>query len=99
MKYRRDLDGKRHKVVVHNGIEGFEATVTLSCTGCTEFGDYMGNINGHPYDEKAGCHVGFGCEECGYTGKRRRVFWTPFAASIPYRNSDILEFCAPNNDH
>lgn len=46
---------------------------------CTEFGEYMGNINGHDYDEGVGCHIGGGCEECGYQGKRRHVHWVPFA--------------------
>lgn len=77
-RYRRDQDGKRHKVVTSNGQEGYVARVTMSCSGCTEMGEYMSNINGHPYDNKARCHVGFGCEECGFTGKRRREMWIPF---------------------
>jgi hypothetical protein len=40
------------------------------CTGCTEFGDY-GTIYGP-----------FGCEECGFTGRRRYEVWVPCLRSI-----------------
>lgn len=41
------------------------------CTGCYEGGENDGMAHLYPYDEKAECRVGAGCEECGYTGKRR----------------------------
>lgn len=44
---------------------------THSCSGCFEGGEYMGLAHNYPYDTKANCHIGSGCEECGYTGKRR----------------------------
>ena len=50
---------------------------TQSCSGCCELGDYGSNPNRHPYDEKNQCHIGFGCDECGYTGKRRVEMWVP----------------------
>lgn len=43
---------------------------TESCTGCRETEDGH-NVGHYPWDSKAGCYVGAGCEECGYTGKRR----------------------------
>lgn len=48
----------------------FEAHHTTECSGCFEGGDYMGLAHNYPYDDKAQCYVGCGCEECGYTGKR-----------------------------
>lgn len=65
-KMRRDERGKLHKVVVVQGIEGYIERWTSHCSGCTEVGDY-----GHTYGSA-------GCEECGYTGKRRREWWEPF---------------------
>jgi hypothetical protein len=65
-RMRRDEDGKLHKVVVHDGVEGYIEHVTEACWGCTEFGDY-----GTQYGP-------FGCEECGYTGRRRNAGWVPF---------------------
>jgi hypothetical protein len=78
IRYRRDDDGKRRRVVMFNGQEGFEVWATVSCSGCCEMGESGGNPNGHDYDPKARCHVGFGCDECGYTGKRRWPYWVPF---------------------
>lgn len=46
---------------------------TTSCSGCFESVDGH-NVFGFPYDAKARCHVGAGCSECGYTGKRRVYF-------------------------
>lgn len=48
-----------------------------SCSGCYEAGDYGGNSHNYPYDAKAGCRIGAGCEECGYTGKRHEKMWLP----------------------
>ncbi len=57
----KTIDGVLH-VIVH---------YTRSCSGCFEAGDYMGMAHHYPYDIKARCYVGAGCDECGYTGKRR----------------------------
>ncbi len=50
---------------------------TESCSGCYESGEYGGLAHNYPYDEKAGCRVGGGCDECGYTGKRRMEWPVP----------------------
>lgn len=49
---------------------------TTSCSGCfeTEDGHPVGE---YPWDAKAHCHVGGGCSECGYTGKRRDGWHSP----------------------
>ena len=52
--------------------------VTRHCTGCFETGDYGSGSENYPWDEKAQCRVGAGCSECGYTGKRREVYWAPY---------------------
>lgn len=78
IRYRRDDEGKRRRVVFRNRRQGYEIKATVSCSGCCELGDYGGNPNGHSYDEKAGCHVGGGCVECGYNGKVRVSCWVPF---------------------
>lgn len=66
-RYRRLPDGTRRVVVVHNGVEGFIEQYTTYCTGCTEHGESGGRRFGP-----------FGCEECGYTGKRRIKHFVPF---------------------
>lgn len=49
---------------------------TDTCSGCFESED--GHPIGHyPRDPKHGCYIGAGCDECGYTGKVRRVMWLP----------------------
>ncbi len=70
-------DGRRYKVVVYDGFEGFVVRWTATCTGCceTEDGHHVGHYD---FDEKAKCHLGAGCEECGYHGKVRREEWVPF---------------------
>lgn len=78
-RYRVDTDtGRRRKVVAYEGVEGYIIEFTEACTGCFEGGDYMGLAHHYGYDQKANCYVGAGCEECGYTGKRRRREWVPF---------------------
>ena len=77
-RYRRDHTNRRRVVAVVDGVEGFWSWVTTSCSGCFEAGEYMGLASNYPYDGKAGCHIGSGCDECGHTGKRRRYFWQPF---------------------
>lgn len=76
-RFRRTSDGERHLVVTVDGVEGFVVEFTESCSGCHETveGYETGDYN---YDEKAQCYVGAGCDECGFTGKRRRSEWVPF---------------------
>ena len=50
---------------------------TQSCSGCFEGGEYMGLAHNYGYDDKAKCYVGYGCDECGHTGKRRVRMWQP----------------------
>lgn len=77
-RFRRDFDGALHKVVDVDGVDHFVVRWTDSCPGCLEGGEYMGRAADYPYDIKAGCHVGAGCDECGHTGKRRREELVPF---------------------
>lgn len=53
---------------------------TMACSGCWEFNEGLGQ---HRYqtDKKLGIKIGSGCEECGYTGKRRVVFDLQFVAN------------------
>ena len=69
---------RRVKVIEFNGVEGYEVRFTEACSGCFEFGDYGGLAHNYPWDEKAQCRVGAGCDECGYTGKRRQIHFIPF---------------------
>lgn len=48
---------------------------TTSCSGCfeTEDGHPVGD---YPYDAKNHCHIGAGCPECGYTGKRKQGWYS-----------------------
>jgi hypothetical protein len=77
-RMRRDDEGTLHRVVVLGGMDGFVVRWTDSCSGCFEAGDYGGNAHNYPYDEKARCHIGAGCNECGYTGKTICEEWVPF---------------------
>lgn len=74
-RFRKLPCGTRALVVVQDGIEGFIGKWTELCSGCTEWGDY-GQARGP-----------FGCDECGYTGKRRREMWMPFDA-LDYGDAD-----------
>ena len=58
-----------------DGVWHVHIRFTSSCSGCFEGGENMERASRYPYDEKARCHVGSGCKECGYTGKRRTDFW------------------------
>lgn len=49
---------------------------TTSCSGCLETEDGH-NVGSYPWDAKAHCYIGSGCEECGYTGKRRDGIHVP----------------------
>jgi len=69
---------RRVRVVKRHGFEGYVIRITDTCSGCFEGGDYNGNAHHYGYDEKAGCSVGSGCEECGYTGKRRCEWFVVF---------------------
>lgn len=77
IRYRKNEDGRRFKVVIREGFEGYVARATLSCSGCHETCEGY-STGQYAYDPKAMCEVGFGCEECGYTGKRRHEYWIPF---------------------
>ena len=78
------LDGRRRHVM-HLGELCVVVRFTRECSGCFEGGDYMGMAHLYPYDKKARCYVGAGCEECGYTGKRRQEDVVP--ASVFYRSA------------
>ncbi len=78
IRYRADWEGKRRRVVLNEGHEGFVIRWTDSCSGCYEGGEYGGSAHLYPTDPKAGCSIGFGCEECGYQGKVRHSMWFPF---------------------
>ena len=79
-RYRRDDKGRRRLVRVceRTGVEGYEAVETIKCSGCTEVGEMGGQTWGP-----------FGCDECGYTGKRRVRFWIPFDIN-EYVNADAV---------
>lgn len=67
-RMRKGDDGKRHRVVLRDGVEGYLVTTTALCSGCT-------GPNG--------------CEECGYSGKRRFTHWAPFSiAEWQHREQD-----------
>lgn len=87
-RYRLNHEGRRRLVVVYNGCDGYEASVTTHCSGCCDLGEYAGMASNYPYDDKAGCRVGSGCHECGYTGKRRETLWVPFE---PLRYAALME--------
>lgn len=62
-----DANGKktRHKVIRHRGFEGYFERWTQACSGCSDPGDYTV------------VEIGAGCDECGYTGKRRMEWFVP----------------------
>jgi len=71
IRYRVVDDGvmpgpRRVRVVLFRGWEGYVHRWTDYCSGCTEHGDY-----GTQYGP-------FGCDECGYTGKRRNSMFVAF---------------------
>ena len=75
---RRDDEGALHQVVHYDGMDGFVVRWTESCSGCFETGDYGSGAHLYPFDDKAKCHIGAGCSECGHTGKRVQEHWVPF---------------------
>lgn len=58
------LDGRR-KYLIWGGIVCVVQKFTHSCSGCS---------SDDPYEQGP---RGFGCKECGYTGKRRNSFPCP----------------------
>lgn len=68
-------DGRRKLLRFHDGEPGVLEVYTTSCSGCFEFGDYGGLAHHYGYSERHNCHVGCGCEECGYHGVRQ---WEEF---------------------
>lgn len=68
-RYKIDGQGKRHRLVMHLGHEGYFVRWVEICSGCEC--DMPG------WDEKRKCAVGLGCRECGYTGKRRQEWFVP----------------------
>jgi hypothetical protein len=36
----------------------------ITCSGCSDFGEYCGNEPLYPYNKKYGCRIGAGCDEC-----------------------------------
>lgn len=67
IRYRKDDEGNRYKVVMNEGFEGYIGRWTTACSGCYE------STDGFPTGD-----IGGGCDECGYTGKRRWSMWVPF---------------------
>lgn len=63
----RDSKGRLRRIVLCDGEEGYIERRTIGCLGCTEYGDY-----GVSYGAA-------GCEDCGFTGRRRIAEWFPFA--------------------
>lgn len=60
------MDEKRRVMLEeYDGQEGYSASFVADCSGCTEIGDY-----GTRYGPS-------GCQECGYTGRRRVFFFVP----------------------
>ena len=68
-RHRRNMEGVMCEVV----------KFTTACSGCFEAGEYGGNSSNYRWDSKAQCHIGNGCHECGFTGKRRGILYIPLA--------------------
>lgn len=67
IRYRKDREGKRRRVVMYRGYEGYTVRWTQCCSGCSEHEGYT-----------RGPDSGNGCSECGHIGKRRMSDWVPF---------------------
>ena len=76
----RRLDRRKKYALLEDMGICVSAEWTESCTGCFEGGENMGLAHHYLYDIKARCYIGAGCEECGYTGKRRVKMWVPLEA-------------------
>ena len=70
------LDGRR-RYFVWEGLVCTKEKFTASCSGCFEYGEYGGLAHLYEWDSKAKCHIGSGCDECGYTGKRINSYPCP----------------------
>lgn len=75
---------RRHTHGVVDGELCVAVSWTETCSGCFEGGECMGLAHHYGYDDKAQCHIGAGCDECGYTGKSRTQMWMP--AGMFYRD-------------
>jgi hypothetical protein len=73
----RRLDRRRKYYLVDETVIVSAASYTTTCSGCFEGGDYMGNAHNYTWDSKSQCHIGAGCDECGYTGKRVETVLVP----------------------
>ncbi len=69
-------------------------TFTESCSGCYEPGEYGANDHLYPWDDKAQCRVGAGCQECGYTGKRRVSMLLPTSTETSLDGSVSVPSCS-----
>ncbi len=96
-RYRTVEEVGRVKIVTHDGFEGYVVRWTGSCSGCfeTEDGHPVGS---YPWDNKAKCYVGAGCEECGYTGKRRNVVWIPIDINAWDKHTNPDAFRVPESE-
>ena len=64
-------------------------TYTDSCSGCYETKEGYTNHD-YPTDPKLGIKVGAGCNECGYTGKRKHQL--SVAVMAEQSNMPLKEF-------
>lgn len=69
---------RRRKWFLYDGDVCYDGKWTQACSGCYEGGGEYSHLNKYyQYDEKLKIHIGSGCEECGYTGKRRQSYPIP----------------------
>jgi hypothetical protein len=73
------IAGQRKRVVESCGDLGVEWDYCDSCSGCFEGGEYMGMAHHYPVHPVHGCHVGAGCDECGYHGIRKHRSFVPLS--------------------
>jgi hypothetical protein len=69
-------------------VDGFlcrKEVLIRSCSGCFEFNEGIG-LGDWARDERNNIYLGSGCEECGFTGKRRESMW------VPVKEDDHLPF-------
>lgn len=81
------LDRRRNYTIINSEV-CLLSEHTQECSGCFEAGEYMGFAQNYDYDDKAGCYVGSGCSECGYTGKRRVGYWIPVSHMFEKKELD-----------
>ena len=68
-QYHTFSNGEKKQIVNNCDRQGVWETITTSCSGCFETVDGQ-PVGDYPWDAVAGCHIGAGCSECGYTGKQ-----------------------------